>query len=363
MQGVEKIIISDCEGPISKNDNAYELSAHFIPNGEALFVNISCYDDILADVFHKPGYAAGSTLRLILPFFKAYDITDEQIDEFCTQNICVIPHIADALSSICVDAKVFIVSTSYEHYIKALCKVLNFPYENTYCTKVNLYKYTVSLEEKNRLRNMAQEIAQMPRIKIPPTAVSFADFSTLDQAIIRRLDEIFWSELPKMNAGKLLTDVVTIGGPQKADAICDVVKRLGVPLSNVMYVGDSITDVEAFKLVSESGGLAVSFNGNGYAVKNAAVAVLSESALVTAVVADLFCRLAKDQVLKVLRFWCRAVLNENGISITVLKSLFTGYTNTQPNVQVITPQNMEQITKESCAFREKIRGENIGRLG
>ncbi|MDR0373062.1 MAG: HAD hydrolase family protein [Nitrososphaerota archaeon] len=358
-----KLVISDCEGPISKNDNAYELSAHFIPNGGTLFTNISRYDDILVDVFHKQGYSAGSTLRLILPFFTAYDITDEQIEAFCTQNICLIPHIADALSHIHAGAKVFIVSTSYEHYIKALCKTINFPYENTYCTKVSLHKYKVSSEEKNRLKAIAQEIAQMPKIEIPPTAVTLADFSAVDQVAIRRLDEIFWTELPKMNAGKLLIDVVTIGGPQKADAIRDAVKRLDAQLSNVMYLGDSITDVDAFKLVHESGGLAVSFNGNGYAIRNAEISVLSGSALVTAVVADLFCRLGKEQTLKVVQFWCRAVLSENGISTAMLKHLFTVYTNTQPEVQVITPQNMEQIIRQSCEFREKIRGEDIGRLG
>ena len=70
-QSVKRIFISDCEGPISKNDNAFELAANFIPNGDKLFANISKYDDVLADVLQKPGYSAGSTLKLILPFFKA----------------------------------------------------------------------------------------------------------------------------------------------------------------------------------------------------------------------------------------------------------------------------------------------------
>ncbi len=91
-----------------------------------------------------------------------------------------------------------------------------------------------------------------------------------------------------MFVGKFLIDVVTVGGEQKAEAIRDAAKRLGVALEDVMYVGDSITDVEAFKLVRDNGGLTVSFNGNSYAVKNAEVAVQSESNLVTAVVADLF---------------------------------------------------------------------------
>ena len=62
-QGVKRIFISDCEGPICKNDNAFELAANFIPNGDKLFTNISKYDDVLADVLRKPGYSAGSTLK------------------------------------------------------------------------------------------------------------------------------------------------------------------------------------------------------------------------------------------------------------------------------------------------------------
>ena len=94
--------------------------------------------------------------------------------------------------------------------------------------------------------------------------------------------------------------MVTVGGEQKAEAIRDVAKRLEAELADVMYVGDSITDVEAFKLVRDNGGLTVSFNGNSYAVKNAEVAVLSESNLVTAVIADLFCKFGKEETINAL---------------------------------------------------------------
>ena len=113
-----------------------------------------------------------------------------------------------------------------------------------------------------------------------------------------------------MFVGKFLIDVVTIGGEQKAESIRDAVKRLGAELADVMYVGDSITDEEAFKLVHANGGLTVSFNGNGYAVKNAEVAVLAESNLVTAVIADLFCRFGKEKTISVLQSWSHETLKK-----------------------------------------------------
>lgn len=358
-----RVFVSDCEGPISKNDNAFELAENFIPNGDKLFTNISLYDDVLADVLHKPGYSAGSTLKLILPFFKAYGVSDGQMENFSADNIVLIANSQATLHHIQAIADAFIVSTSYEHYIKALCKAIDFPYKNTYCTKVNLDKCAITPQEKERLKKIAQEIAQMHLNEIPKAARTMEDFSQSDQAIIARLDEVFWSEIPKMYIGKSLIDVVTVGGEQKAEAIRDIAKRLGVELGDVMYVGDSITDVEAFKLVRANGGLTLSFNGNIYAVKNAEVTVQSESNLVTAVIAELFCKLGKEQTLKVLGSWNYETLKKNKVDEALLKQLYTIYSDCLPKVQIVTHENMELLINESSAFRKKVRGVAIGRLG
>jgi energy-converting hydrogenase A subunit R len=360
---VKRVFISDCEGPISKNDNAFEITARFVPNGDKLFALISKYDDMLADVLKKPGYSAGSTLKLILPFLKAYDVTDRQMEEFSAQNLILIANSKDTLQHVRAVASAFIVSTSYEHYIKALCKAVDFPYEKTYCTKLSIDKYAVTDQEKMRLKEIAKEIAQMPMITIPPAAKSIEDFSPADQETIGRLDTIFWSEIAGINLGRVFSDVTTIGGSQKAEAVKDAVEGLRAQLSDVMYVGDSITDVEAFKLVRENGGLTVSFNGNQYAVKNAEVAVLSENSTVTAVIADLFCNVGKQQTLQMLKNWNRETIRKSAVSQPLLDKLFALYVAALPKVQIVTAENMETLAKESSEFRKKVRGESIGRLG
>lgn len=360
---MKRVFVSDCEGPISKNDNAFELAQHFIPNGDALFTNISKYDDVLADVLHKPDYTAGSTLKLVLPFFKAYGLTDRQMEEFSAQNILLIANSQSALRYVQEIADAYIVSTSYEHYIRALCNAIGFPFKNTYCTKVSLDKIVITLQERDSLREIAQEIAQMHHIEIPQNAEAVTDFSQNDQTTIKRLDEIFWNEIPKMLTNKFITEVVTVGGEAKAESIRDVAKRLDVHLSDVMYVGDSITDVEAFRLVRDAGGLAVSFNGNNYAVRNAEIAMMSESSLVTALIADLFCRLGKTQTLKIIMHWRKATLEESGTNTALLKQLNTVYSSALPKVEIVTAKNMEPLIKESSEFRRKVRGVAIGELG
>lgn len=360
---MKRLFTSDCEGPISKNDNAFELTAHFVPNGDKLFTLVSKYDDFLVDVAKKKGYTAGSTLKLILPFLKAYDVTDSLMKEFSAGNLILIPGIQNTLKHIRSVTEAFIVSTSYEHYIKALCDALEFPFENTYCTKFSMEDCPLNSKEKDQLKKLAKEIADMPTLGIPPSANSSADLSTQDQQTVQRLDEIFWTEIAQMRCGEIFYKVNTIGGEQKAKAICDAARKLRVPLSNVMYVGDSITDVEAFQVVRRRGGLAVSFNGNNYAVRNSDVAVLAAHSVVTAVLADVFVKEGKEKVLRLAANWNLEYLKRSTVDQSLVDWLVELYPTALPKVQIVTAENMESLAEESSTFRKKVRGEAVGKLG
>lgn len=360
---MKRVFVSDCEGPISKNDNAFELTAHFVPDGDKLFSLISKYDDVLADVVKKKGYTAGSTLKLVLPFLKAYDVTDRLMQEFSAQNLILISGIHDTLKYVRGITEAFIVSTSYEHYIKALCNAMAFPFENTYCTVLSIDKYTVTTQEKTKLKSLAKEIAQMSPITIPSSVKSLEDLSQKDQTTVKRLDELFWAEIADMSCGRIFSEVTTVGGEQKAEAIRDATAKLRAPLSDVMYVGDSITDVEAFQLVRENGGFAVSFNGNNYAVKNADVAVLSDNSIITAILADVFIKHGREPALKLVENWSCEFLKQSTVDASLLSGLFELYPKALPKVQIVTPKNMELLTKESSKFRKRVRGKAVGKLG
>ena len=85
-----RLVDLDCEGPITKNDNAMELAEHFIPQGGHFFSVISRYDDFLADIAKRQGYRAGNTLKLILPFLKAYGATNRRIKEYSARNLLLV---------------------------------------------------------------------------------------------------------------------------------------------------------------------------------------------------------------------------------------------------------------------------------
>ncbi len=359
----KRIFISDCEGPISKNDNAFELAGRFIPEGARLFTLISRYDDVLADVVKRKDYKAGDTLKLILPFLKAYNVKNETIADYSSQSILLMPGAKEMLVFVRAAMPAYVVSTSYEQYMRALCDIVGWPFSNVYCTHLNLDKYSIIEEERTELKRLAEEMVDLPTLEIPKAARSLRDFPRRMQQTVRRLDEIFWKEISSMKTGRMLREVNPVGGFEKAAAVKDVVTRLNKHIETVMYVGDSITDVSAFQLVRDAGGLTVAFNGNGYAVREAEVAVLSDNAIVTAVLADLLNMLGKPRLLNLIRKWSLRTIEKSGISEPLKSRFLIECQRTFPTVELITQRNVKELVLESTKFRQSVRGEAIGKLG
>jgi len=190
-----RFFVSDCEGPISINDNAFELSGNFIEDGEKFFEIISKYDDILVDEVKRPGYNAGTTLKLILPFLKAYGANNRNIKEFNQENILLVPGARDTLQFVFCTMPSFIISTSYQQYIQALCDLTGFPYENTYSTQLNLAKYPLTALERDKLIELREKIIDNPEFE--------------------NVDNIFTKIIPYMKIGGMIEDVETIGGDGK----------------------------------------------------------------------------------------------------------------------------------------------------
>lgn len=350
---------TDCEGPVSKNDNAFELSQKFIPQGGELFAKLSKYDDFLADIVKKPGYKAGDTLRLILPFLKAYGVTDDGIREFSSQNILLVPKADIALKYIESIMPTFIISTSYRPYINALCQMIDFPIQNTYCTEMAIDKYQIPEAEIRRLKDLHDEILTLPPVEFPASAASREDLDERSVVCVDRLDEIFWEELPNMKSGKLLEDVNPTGGFEKAEAIKKSCKRTRIKLADVMYVGDSITDTEAMGLVKDAGGVAVSFNGNRYAIRSADIACISPNAMILAFLAFTFKEYGIESILYLASEWKSEKATLKKQTGRDMPDFFAEDTD----LYLIEDSDMEALVSRSESFRKQVRGERIGRLG
>ncbi len=350
------IFTSDLEGPFSKNDNAFELADRFIEDGDTLFSVLSAYDDVQADIVKRKGYKAGDTLKLILPFFKAVGVTNEEIVNYSSnpKNVLLVPGAAETLKFVSGIMPSAVISTSYEHYVSSVCDLVSFSYENAYCTKMNIDKYGITDREKSKLEEFRRDILDMSNISIPKGAKSLKDLSEIDRLKVKAIDEIIWEKIAKMKVGEMLKDVNPIGGIEKANAVKDFVSKRNGELENTIYVGDSITDVYAYRLVRNAGGLTVSFNGNDYAVREAEIAVLSPNTQITSYIADVFSRDGKAGVFT----WVDKLnsLAPYGGRVKQNPKYF-------PQAEMITEENRERLAKESSDFRKTVRGEAIGKLG
>ena len=172
-----RIYVTDCEGPLTRNDNAQEIAERFIPDGAEFFARLSKYDDFLADVVRKPGYNAGDTLRLVPPFFKAFYVTDEDVEEFSAEQVLLVPQALKTLDAVSALMPAFIISTSYTPYLRALCDLAGFPFEHVRCTELSLDAWEMPEDEAAWLRDEAARVLARPVIEIPDGARSADDLS------------------------------------------------------------------------------------------------------------------------------------------------------------------------------------------
>ena len=180
---------------------------------------------------------------MILPFLKAYGVTDNKMQEFSRKHISILPGADKAMRFAQELMAPFVISSNYEHFVSAVCEEIGFPFDNAYCTRVSLDSARIDDWESQILKNFAQEIALMPLLEVPVGARSMREFSPRDQQTIARLDEIIWQEMSDLSAYRLLNDVSIIGGDEKAASIVDICKKTGAGMEDTCYVGDDLVDL------------------------------------------------------------------------------------------------------------------------
>ena len=359
----------DCEGPIAQNDNAFELSEALIPKGGEFFSRISRYDDYLADVEKRPGYKAGDTLRLILPFLKACGATNRMIEEFSQRSLATLPDAGLMLQKLRTIGPTFIISTSYRPYLKALSSATGFPLEQIYCTDIDMDSFTPESYEVNRIKDMAREITDMPLLSWHWKEGCGTVLDKEAMTVLERLDAIFWKEIPAMKIGQAYTGVNPIGGEEKSRAVEDSLKKTGLGLGNVIYAGDSITDVNAMRFVRQGGGIAISFNGNSYAIKEADIALIGESPFIIAAIARLIDLKGREVISYLMAEkgfiageTIITALKENGLENDYIEPLLAHHKALQL-FKINKTQDITDLIHRSERMRKIVRGLKVGALG
>ena len=378
---VKKVFITDCEGPLTLNDNAYELADEFIEDGGKLFKIISRFDDYLVEDVKLENYHAGDTLKLIVPFYKLAGLTNEKMIKFSRENIYLVDGSDDTLrfANELIDS--FIVSTSYGQYIEALCNYIDFPFQNTYHTQLdigwatNFNSFDKKLDNVSSTTNNSQTIVGDKSPKFIEELKKVEEFRKIilehgdeNEDDFNVLYDIFFKEFPKLEINKYIESVKTVGGKGKQIAVEDIVERFGLESGSIIYMGDSITDVEPLQYARDNGGLSVSFNGNEYPLNVAEIAVISDHTIVSSILIDLHSRFDKDYVLDFIRTYSEKGPDDAFADFEVDYSLIEEFekvfhNKNAPIIEIITDENRDYLLRLSKEMRNGIRGKDIGGLG
>lgn len=275
------LVAFDLEGPLSPQDNAYELMA-LIPDGRRLFERLSRYDDLLA-LSGRPNYEPGDTLKLILPFLLAHGINENHIRQVSGKA----PLVNGA--SECVQEiwsrgwQPCIVSTSYEPHALNIAERVGIPPDLVAATRVDFDALEGAMTEDSYslVLSWQQKILECPADE--------------DEQLKSLLDEFFWIHLVKFPIGVAL-DLPVMGGSRKTEALKGFLTKSGLDFKRCVVIGDSITDAHMLQTVRDEGGLAVVFNGNEYALPYGVIGVASVDLRAVLPILDIFAKEGLESV-------------------------------------------------------------------
>jgi len=261
-----RLIFFDLEGPLSPQDNAYEVMG-LIPEGRRLFEVISRYDDLLT-LEGREDYEPGDTLRLIVPFLVRHGITAEDVKRV-SDTAGLVPGAAELMARLRSEGwGVYLVSTSYEQHATNIGGKLGLPMAAIHCTRIAFERLRGHLSQEH-----LRQVAAMETTILRDLYSHDLSSGTKDELIRKHLDPFYWGS-GLAEALALPGEAVTVvGGRRKAWVMEAIARARGFSLREAAFVGDSITDVQGARMIESLGGLAVAFNGNAFILPHVTAAV------------------------------------------------------------------------------------------
>ncbi|MFX1390323.1 MAG: hypothetical protein ACFE9Z_09695, partial [Promethearchaeota archaeon] len=278
----KKVCCWDLEGPITTIDFAADLSKKLSEksklglnrdNMQEFYSMISHYDDYLVEsptLKKELGiseYQPGDTLRLMAPLYTS-SLNEKILIKLARSNYGLLPGIQKLFNTIRQNWDVFIVSTSYTQFAYSVADFLGIPRNNVYATNFDINNLKGNLKDINLsidflVRKLFQEYLRNNKDLV---------------SVIDNLNNFFWGGQNK-DYVNLMNKIKVRGGKRKEAAIERISLKTEIPISKMIVLGDSITDINMLQRVKDEDGIAVSFNGNKFSIIHANVALTTPNSL------------------------------------------------------------------------------------
>ena len=352
----EKQLVMSCDGILSGNDYARDLCAKTIRDGARFFDVISRYEYLTTYALAYNEDKLRQTMKIIIPFLKAYGMTDHFAYEFAKSDLRLIDGSAETCSYLQRLLPTFVVTGSLEHHVMALCDRLDFPLENVTCTKADFDSHENDRLEDKKLRELVNKISSYRFDKTLYTLDHPQYLDDDDGTLMVEVEDIADNVLQRMDAYKAYKDVLAIGSNEKAYAMLEIRRKTNIEFNSTAYIGSGLSDYQALDLVRDSDGLAISFNGSEYAVRGCNIAVMSNSTTVLDVLVGEFYNEGIQAVYDMVDNWNRDYLKDCKCSDrNLLDRMLAAHPRKLPVVKRVGRRNLNDVIEESDAYRRKVR--------
>ncbi len=353
----EKNFICSCRGFLTKNNSMRDICARFIRNGDRFYDVLRRYDDLVCYVLGREEASSGNRAKWIVPFLKAYGVTDHALMETSRESMDIMPGADVSLRYISRLMPTYVCTTIFEHSLMPVMEALDAPLANTTCTNMEIDTTNFGRSESRRLRELAQEISSLKIPKIDYELNVPMELDGYDVEIIRTVDRILEEEIPGQAAHTLMESVAAMNSNKKAYNLLDVRRQSNIDLDCTLYMGSSRTDFQSMDLVKDSGGLAISFNGADYAVRGCNIAILSNDSTVGAVFAEEYYNGGIQSALDLASNWERKYLKNLDFSDRhLLAGMLEAHPRKLPEVYVVERENEDEVSARSDEYRKKLLG-------
>ncbi|MCL2142792.1 MAG: hypothetical protein FWH44_00820 [Methanomassiliicoccaceae archaeon] len=348
----DKQLMCGASGLLGSMNAMKRMCDRFIRNGGKLYDIMTAYDNILSFELNREDRRSGDSLKTLIPLLKAAGVTDGSLHAYFVNDMSVMPG-SDVIRYLNGLMTTSVVSESYEHYASVLCDALGIPADGIYCTAVAFNDTEMERQDAKKFRDISARISKMDVPKVSSRdGTEFIDVK--DDMILDTIDGII-EEMEETDFIYQLEEIKPVGGNEKAFELMDMRRRTSVDLESTAYIGNNGTDYPAMDIVRSNDGLALSFNGDAYAVRGSNVAVMSPNSIVAAVIVSKFYAEGMEGVYSMIGSWDRDKLSKAEFSDRhLMDAMLRTFPSKLPDVTIVDDDNLDSVIKESERYRRRI---------
>ncbi|MHA1410071.1 MAG: HAD hydrolase family protein, partial [Candidatus Odinarchaeia archaeon] len=297
-------------------------------------------------------YEPGDTLRLLAPFY-IYYFTEEELINISKKEPGLVPGSKDIFTRLRGNWDIYIISTSYTQHAHNIASLVGVEKDHVYCTEFPI------TELKNELTSLDYAIEKL----IDEIFAKYQENNL--NSVVEDLNDFFFKK--DSDYKKVMTKIKVRGGRRKEQAMEQIAEKLNIPISEIVAVGDSITDMNMLDRVKKEGGIAISFNGNQYSIPHANIAVTSPNQMGSMPIFE-----NHSNIWEFIEEWNKSYMKFKNEPSQIPSELISAETKTYfieqnfvpriDDLRSITTDEQKQIVAFQKEMRKKVRGW-VGALG